>query len=175
MLPLLYFVIALSIGLFSNFSLTLSLFPCILRRLFGDLQAISSSWKKNQESWKKKKSLKKHSQKLNWFGWRTNMSRIPLNFYLPCSVMGRVYAHSLGGAGLRPESEIIFRQLRVSHFSFFFFGQSWLEFFRILIGMNRYRLKKKTSPRQEPLTLQFKNKQVTTTPRPNLINSRFIS
>ena len=179
MLPLLYFVIALSIGLFSNFSLTLSLFPCILRRLFT-----SSVWwspsnflilEKKSGILKKKKSLKKHSQKLNWFGWRTNMSRIPLNFYLPCSVMGRVYAHSLGGAGSRPESEIIFRRLRVSHFSFLFFGQSWLEFFRILIGMNRYRLKKKTSPRQEPLTLQFKSKQVTTTPRPNVINFRFIS
>ena len=123
----------------------------------------------------KKKSLKKHSQKLNWFGWRIDMSRILSNYHLPCSVMGRVYAHSPGGAGSRPESEIIFRRLRVSHFSFFFFGQSWLEFFRILIGMNRYRLKKKTSPRQEPLTLQFKSNHVTTTPHPNLIVSWFIS
>ena len=115
MLPLLYFVIARNIGLFSNFSLTLSLFPCILRRLFT-----SSVWwspsnflilEKKSGILKKKKSLKK--QKLNWFGWRNNISRIPLHFYLPCSVMGRVYAHSLGGAGSRPESEIIFRRLLI--------------------------------------------------------------
>ena len=147
MLPLLYFVIALSIGLFSNFSLTLSLFPCILRRLFT-----SSVWwspsnflilEKKSGILKKKKSLKKHSQKLNWFGWRTNMSRIPLNFYLPCSVMGRVYAHSLGGAGSRPESEIIFRRLRVSHFSFFFLDSHDLNFFEFWLEWIGTGLKKR--------------------------------
>ena len=79
--------------------------------------------------------------------------------------MSRVHAHNLGGAGSRPEGE----------------GEgegegevmTWLKFFCILIGMNE--LKKKASPRQEPMTLHIKSNQVTTTPHPNLINFWFIS
>ena len=48
------------------------------------------------------------------------MSRIPTGFHFPCSVMGRVHGHSLGSAGSLPEGEIIFQQLQVLHFSFFF-------------------------------------------------------
>ena len=170
MLPLLYFVIALIIGLFSNFCLTLSLFPCILRRLFTSSVFWISKQFPHLGSWnlgKKQKSLKKHAQKLNWFGWRNNMSRIPSCCHLPHSVMGRVHAHNPGGAGSRPKREVIF--------PFFWTVMIWLKFFWILIGMNWYRLKKKASLRQEPMTLQIKSKQVTTTPHPNSINFWFIS
>ena len=71
------------------------------------------------------------------------LSRIPLKFYLPCSVMGRVYAHSLGGAGSRPESEIIFRRLRVSHFSFFFLDSHDLNFFEFWLEWIGTGLKKR--------------------------------
>ena len=45
------------------------------------------------------------------------MSRIPSGSHLPRSVMGRVHAHSLGGAGSLPESEI----LATANFAFFLF------------------------------------------------------